>query len=124
MESVISLEQLVLSCMVQCCLSQSEHRWHLARLIGSRHIVIRDSLQALPRLASIRAGVVGFDFSPVLTLCLFDGLSEGVAGFLLSVRMKAAAVAFTSVQMLPVIHGFWLGYVRIVTVGTMTSMYL
>ena len=26
--------------------------------------------------------------------------------------------------MLPVIHGFWLGYVRIVTVGTTSSMHL
>ena len=27
--------------------------------------------------------------------------------------MKAAELAFRSVRMLPVIHGFWLGYVRI-----------
>jgi hypothetical protein len=25
----------------------------------------------------VRAGVVGFNLNPVLTLCLFDGLSEG-----------------------------------------------
>jgi hypothetical protein len=31
--------------------------------------------------------------------------------------LKAAALAFSSVQMLPVIHCFWLGYVRTVTVG-------
>ena len=41
------LEQLVLSCMLQCCLPQSEHK------------------------------------SPVLTLCLFDGSSEGIAGFVM-----------------------------------------
>ena len=33
------------------------------------------------------------------------------------------ALAFSSVRMLPVIHGFWLGYVRMVTVGTTSSMH-
>ena len=36
--------------------------------------------------------------------------------------MKGAALPFSSVRMLPVIHGFWLGYVRRVTVGTISSM--
>ena len=53
---------------------------------------------------SVRAGVVGFNLSPVLKLCLFDGPSEGIAGFVIN-----------SVRILPVIHGFWLGYVRTVT---------
>ena len=44
--------------------------------------VVRNSLQAFPHLTSIRTGVVGFNLSPVLTLCLFDGSSEGIAGFL------------------------------------------
>ena len=38
--------------------------------------------------------------------------------------LKVAAVAFSSMRMLPVIHGFWLGYVRTVTVGTSSSMHL
>ena len=50
--------------------------------------VIRSSLQALPQPTSVRAGVVGFDLSPVLTLSLFDGSLEGVAGFLISARIS------------------------------------
>ena len=62
-------------------------------------------------------------------LRLFDGLSEGIAGFLISFRVRvplleAAALAFSSVWMLLVIHGFWLGYVCTVTVGTSSSMHL
>jgi hypothetical protein len=38
--------------------------------------------------------------------------------------LKAEALAFSSVRMLRVIHGFWLGYVRTVTVGTTSSMHL
>ena len=38
--------------------------------------------------------------------------------------MKAAALAFSLVRMLPVIYGFWLWYVRTVTVGTTSSMHL
>ena len=65
--------------------------------------VIRDSLQTLPHPTSITAGVVGFDLGPVLTLFLFDGLLDGVA------RLEALeALVFSSVWMLPVIHGFWL----------------
>jgi hypothetical protein len=48
--------------------------------------VIRNSFQALPYPMSIRAGVVGFNLNPVLTLCLFDGSSEGIAGFLINIR--------------------------------------
>ena len=45
-ESVISLpEQLVLSCMLQCCLPQREHKnkkkRHLAHLVGSHHLAAR-----------------------------------------------------------------------------------
>ena len=38
--------------------------------------------------------------------------------------MKATALAFRSVQMLSVIHGFWLGYVHTVTVGTTSLMHI
>jgi hypothetical protein len=38
-------------------------------------------MQALPHPTNITAGVVGFNLSPVLMLCLFDGSSEGIAGF-------------------------------------------
>ena len=82
--------------------------------------VIRDIFEALPHPTSIRAGVVGFHLSPVLTLCLFDGLSEGIARYLIRVRVsssfEAAALAFS--------HGFWFGYVRTVTVGTTSSMHI
>jgi hypothetical protein len=83
--------------------------------------VVCNGLHALPHPTSVRASVVRFDLSPVLTLCLFDGSSEGIAGFLIS-SLKAAALAFSSVRMLPVIHGFCLGYVRTVIVGTMSSI--
>ena len=88
--------------------------------------VVRSSFQALPHPPSVRAGVVGFNLSPVLTLCLFDGLLEGIAGFLrlVSCSLKAAALVFSSVRILPVIHGFWLGNVRMVTVGTTSSIHL
>ena len=42
----------------------------------------------------------------------------------MSRSLKAAALAFSSMWMLPVIHGFWLGYVRTVTVGMTSSMHL
>jgi hypothetical protein len=37
---------------------------------------------------SVRAGVVGFNLNPVLMLCLFDGSSEGIAGFLISFQVS------------------------------------
>ena len=46
--------------------------------------VVCNSLQALPHPTSIGAGVAQFDLSLVLTLCLFDVSSEGIAGFLIS----------------------------------------
>ena len=78
---------------------------------------------------NVGAGVVRFNLSPVLMRCLFDGSSEGIAGFLISVRVRvplleAAALPFSPVRMLPVIHGFWLGYVRTFTVGTTSLMHL
>ena len=42
---------------------------------------------------------------------------------LVSRSLKASAVAFSSMWMLPIIHCFWLGYVRTVTVET-SSMHL
>ena len=43
---------------------------------------------------SVRAGVVRFNLTPVLMLCLFDGSSEGMIGFLIlvSCSLKAAAL--------------------------------
>ena len=49
--------------------------------------VVRKSLQALPHPRSIIADVLGFNLSPVMALCLFDGLSKGVAGFLISIQV-------------------------------------
>ena len=40
----------------------------------------------------------------------------------MSLSLKVAALAFSSVQMLPVINVFWLGY--LVTVGMTSSMHL
>ena len=119
--------------MLQCCLPRSEHKQHWALLVGcvtgqpssGFPFVVRNSFQALPHLTSVRAGVVGFNLNPVLVLCLFDGSSQGIGGFLINIRsLKAADLAFSTMRMLPVIHGFWLGYVRTVTVGTTSSMHL
>ena len=49
--------------------------------------VVHNILQALLHPTSVGAGVVRFNLCPVLTLCLFDGLSEGIAGSLISVRV-------------------------------------
>ena len=35
---------------------------------------------------SVRTSIVEFNLSPVLTLCLFDGSLEGIAGFIFSVQ--------------------------------------
>ena len=99
------------------------------RLSSGFPFVVCNSLQALPHPTSVRAGVVGFNLNPVLMHCLFDGSSEGIAGFLIGAQLvsrslKAAALAFSSMWMLPVIQGFWLRYVRTVTVGTTSSMHL
>ena len=37
---------------------------------------------------SVRAGEVGLNLNLVLQLCLFDGSSECIAGFLISVRIS------------------------------------
>ena len=50
--------------------------------------VVSNSLQTLPHPSSVGAGVVEFNLSPVLTLCLFDGSSEGIAGFLTSFQVR------------------------------------
>ena len=91
--------------------------------------VVCNTLQALPHPTSVRADVERFELHPVITLCLFDGSSEGITGFLISFGLesrilKGTALPFCSVRMLPVIRGFWLVYVRTVTVGTTSSMHL
>ena len=50
--------------------------------------VVCNGLQALPHPMSIRAGIVRFGLSPVLTFSLYDGSSEGIAGFLISFRVR------------------------------------
>ena len=42
----------------------------------------------------------------------------------MSLSLKVAALVFSSVKMLPVIHRFWLGYVLTVTVGMTLLMNL
>jgi hypothetical protein len=59
-------------------------------------------LQALPHPTSVRAGVVGFNLSPVLTLFLYDGSSEGIAGFLINARISAPL--FESVTILIILY--------------------
>ena len=82
--------------MFQRYLPRSEHRSSLtnlaARVTGQFSavlpFVVCNSLQALPHPTSVREGVVvRFDISPVLTLCLFDGSSQGITGFLISVPL-------------------------------------
>ena len=50
--------------------------------------VVCNGEQALTHPTSIRASVVRFDLSPVLTLSLFDGSSQVIAGFLISFRIR------------------------------------
>ena len=50
--------------------------------------VVCNSLQALPHPTSIVAGVVRLNLGPVLTLCLFDGSLQGIAGFFVSIRVR------------------------------------
>ena len=50
--------------------------------------VVCKSLQAMPHLTSIRVGVEGFNLCPLLMLCLFDGSSEGIVGFLIIIRVS------------------------------------
>jgi hypothetical protein len=40
--------------------------------------------------AGVGAGVVGFNISPVLMLCLFDGSSEGIVRFLINFRVRVS----------------------------------
>jgi hypothetical protein len=40
------------------------------------------------------------------------------------ISVKKTALVFSPVRMLPVIHGFWSGYVRTVNVETTSSMHL
>ena len=54
---------------------------------------------------------------------MFESIERFLISFWVGV-LKTAALPFSSVQMLPVIHGFWLEYVRTVIVGTTSSMYL
>jgi hypothetical protein len=62
-------------------------RCHWAARVGFS-FVVHNIFQALPHPMSVRAGVIGFNLSPVLTLCLFDGSFEGIAGFLIRVRIS------------------------------------
>ena len=75
-------EQLVLSCMRQCCLPRSEHKKAFSssggltstgQLVAGFVFVVHNSFQTLPHPASVRADVVGFNLNPVLTLCSLDG---------------------------------------------------
>jgi hypothetical protein len=97
------VEQLVLSCMVQCCLPRSEPRRHLARVTGQLvagfPFVIREF--ASPATSDeLRAGVVVSDLNPVLMLCLFDGSSEGLAGLLINVWVSVPLLESDSSSLL------------------------
>jgi hypothetical protein len=71
------------------------------QLVAGFPFVIHDSVQALPLLTSTRSGLVGFDLSPVLTLCLFNGSSEVIAGFLISVRISVLLLESADVAFIP-----------------------
>jgi hypothetical protein len=68
------------------------YRCSLARVTGQLSAVLPfvacNGLQALPHPTRVGDGVVRLDLSPVLTLCLFDGSSEEIAGFLISFRVR------------------------------------
>jgi hypothetical protein len=70
--------------------------------------------------------VVRFNLSPVLTLCQFDGLSEGIAGFLINFRVRVPLIESGSSTLYlsaDVACNSWLLVgVRTVTFGTMSSM--
>jgi hypothetical protein len=68
---------------------------------GGPFFVVGNSLQALPHLTRVRDVVVGLNLSTVL----FDGSSEGIAGFQVPL-LKSGSSTLLSVWMLPVIHGF------------------
>jgi hypothetical protein len=57
-------EQLVLSCMLQCCLPRSERKRHFARLVGTGQLtsgfpfVVRNSLPPHPMSARARVGFI------------------------------------------------------------------
>ena len=77
------------ACFIVACLEESIKVISLVwlahvtgQLAAGFPFAVRNSLQALPYPTNVRAGVVEFNLSPVLTLCLFDGLSEGIVGFL------------------------------------------
>ena len=67
-------------------------RWHCANV----PFVVRNNFQALPHPTSLRASVEGFNLSPVLTLCLFNGSFEGIAGILISVRISVLLLESSS----------------------------
>ena len=66
------------------------------QLAAGLPFVVLDSLQALRHPTSSRAGVVGFDLSPELMLCLFDGSLEGIVGFHISVRVRVPLLVSSS----------------------------
>ena len=62
--------------------------WVAGQLSAVLPFVVCNGLQALPHTMSVGDGVVRFDLSPVLTLCLFDGSSEDISGFLISFQVR------------------------------------
>ena len=70
------------------------------------------------------------DVVPIVTVDTYPNQKLWIAGNICTelkgraAALKAAALPFSSVRMLPVIHGFWLGYECTVTVGTTLSMHL
>ena len=90
--------------------------------------VICYRLQALPHTTSVRVGVIGLHLPHIFSFCVFEVSSEVVAGFLVYIHVHVSflgvALTFSSAQILPVIYGFWSGYILTVTVRTTTSMRL
>ena len=73
----------------------------VAHLVGSRHVdgfpfAVHNNFQALPHPTSVKAGVVAFNLNPILTLCLSDGSLEGIAGFLISFRVRVSLLESVS----------------------------
>jgi hypothetical protein len=85
--------------------------------------VIHNRLQALPHTTSVGAGVIGFHLRFILSFCTFDVSSEVVACFLVCVHFYVLFLVSGSSSLLPIVDIAWFGFVRIVTVGMMSSMH-
>ena len=73
------------------------HSMEVFGLVRGYEMYLRETNNAcMSNVSRIRAGVVGSDLSPVLTLCLSDSSLEVVAGFLINVRVSVPLASLSS----------------------------